>query len=109
MPSTRRYPIKLTVRVTAAERSRLRAEAARHGRSLSRYLVEHGLLGSPAMGPEQRRAHERAMVQLRKVGVYLNQIAELLNAGRGVDATGLAEALAAVERAAALVHRVRQP
>jgi hypothetical protein len=109
MPASRRYPIKLTVRATVAERDRLRGEATRHGRSLSRYLVEHGLLGSPALGPEQRRAHERAMVQLRKVGVKLDQVAELLNAARGVDAAGLPTALAAVERAVTLVDRVRRP
>ena len=51
-----------TVRVTADELARLKARAARHGRSLSRYLVERGLADGADAWPERQLAHEQAMV-----------------------------------------------
>jgi hypothetical protein len=109
MPRAAAYDATAYVRLTRGELAALKAEAARHGRSLSRYLVERGLEPSAAMGPEQRLAHEQRMVQLRRIGASLTQIAAVLNAGRGVTTDRLSAALAEVTAAVAAVERERRP
>lgn len=93
------YPIRLTVRVTKAERRRLGDRARAAGLSASRYLVEAGLAATEPPDPAERAALEAALFHLRKVGVNLNQIARRLNAGGRVPPDALDRALAAADEA----------
>jgi hypothetical protein len=104
MRRTRAYDAMTVIRLTRAERDRLKGEARRHGRSLSRYLVERGLTPAPAMGPEQRLAHEQRMIHLRRIDRTLSQIAAALNAGRGVAADRLSAAMSEVMAAVGVVQ-----
>lgn len=105
MPRRPAFDARLSVRASAAELRALRALAARHGRSLSRYLVERGLAGGAALGPERRLAHEQAMVQLRTARAALDRIARRLDGGRAVPAGDLAGALGAVTAAAEAIEQ----
>jgi len=106
MPRTKRYPIKLTVRVDPAEGADIAAQASRRGLSISRHLAEQGRLPGPGWSADQRRAYERAMVQFRRAGNTLDLVARVLTAGRGVADGRLRATLADLAAAAQAVERV---
>jgi sugar phosphate isomerase/epimerase len=90
------YGCELTIRLSPAERKELRQRARTAGLSLSRYLVESALQGTPpALSAEERAQRQRAIFHARKIGVNLNQIAHRLNAAEPVAAGELAAALRA--------------
>ena len=99
MPRRRTYAARLTVRVTEAERRRLRDRARDAGLSASRYLVEAGLAATDLPDPGERALLEATLFHLRKVGVNLNQIARHLNAGDRPPPAALARALEAADEA----------
>lgn len=80
--SRKQYAKSLLVRLTDAEKRDIEARAERAELSVSRFLVKSGLDEARAIDPEERRLRERALFELRKVGVNLNQIAYALNAAR---------------------------
>ena len=70
------------MRLTGDEHGRL-VELAKEARlSLSRFLAESGLAGK-APSYEDRERHERAIMEVNRVGNNLNQVARQLNAQRG--------------------------
>ena len=82
MRRRKQYPKNAFVRLTVAEHGRL-TELAKEARlSLSRFLAESGLAGK-APSYEDRERHERAIMEVNRVGNNLNQIARQLNAQRG--------------------------
>lgn len=99
MPRRRTYAIRLTVRVTEAERRRLGDRARCAGLSASRYLVEAGLAATEPPDPAERAALEAVLFHLRKVGVNLNQIARRLNAGDRPSPVALERVLEAADEA----------
>lgn len=99
MPRRQTYAIRLTVRVTEAERRRLGDRARGAGLSASRYLVEAGLAATDPPDPAERATLEAALFHLRKVGVNLNQIARRLNAGDRPPPAALDRALEAADEA----------
>lgn len=107
----REYNASALVRCTGDElaelhRRRQAADAPRR-MSLSRYLVECGLRSQNPPDPRERELRERALFELRKAGVNLNQIARRLNQPTGtIAASQVEQAAAAVERAASLVAEV---
>lgn len=83
MGRRKQYPKGALVRLTADEHGRL-VELAKEARlSLSRFLAESGLAGK-APSYEDRERHERAIMEVNRVGNNLNQIVRQLNAQRGV-------------------------
>jgi mobilization protein NikA len=83
MRRRKQYPKSAIVRLTVEEHGRL-VELAKEARlSLSRFLAESGLAGK-APSYEDRERHERAIMEVNRVGNNLNQIARQLNAQRGV-------------------------
>ena len=76
------------------------AEGKKLKLSLSRFLVQEGLTGKTPTY-EDRERHERAIMEIKRVGNNLNQIARQLNAQRGAINLGRVE-LALRETKAAL-------
>jgi hypothetical protein len=109
MSPQRAYDVHFSVRVTRSELATLRANAARHDQSLSRFLVGLGLVDRPGWSGERRRAYERAMVQFRRATNTLEQIAHAVTAGRGVTDGRLGAALAEITAAGRAVERVFEP
>jgi Bacterial mobilisation protein (MobC) len=83
MPRRKLYPKSAFVRLTAHEHARLVELAKEASLSLSRFLAVSGLAGK-APSYEDRERHERAIMEVNRVGNNLNQIARQLNAQRGV-------------------------
>ena len=82
MARRKQYPKTALIRLTEDEHGRLLAEAKRLKLSLSRFLVHAGLTGK-ASTYEDRERHERAIMEVKRIGNNLNQIARQLNAQRG--------------------------
>jgi hypothetical protein len=85
----RLYPTGFPIRCTHKEKE-IYARAKRANRSASRFLVELGTLEAgqplaPRPSPEELAALEALMVQLRKVGVNLNQLAHREHASAYTD------------------------
>jgi len=78
----KKYPIMFTIRATKSEHEQLISRAKEAQLSLSRFLVECGLI-KDAPTWEDRQQRERAIIQLIRTGNNLNQIAKQLNAQRG--------------------------
>ena len=53
-PSLSRYPVRIPVRMTQAERAFIGKNATAIHRSISRYLVELAMQGKPPLQPEDR-------------------------------------------------------
>ena len=98
----RQYDGSALVRCTGDELSELHKRAADVPMSLSRYLVECGLRSQNPPDPTEREMRERAIFELRKAGVNLNQIARKLNEGtdpatmRQLDAAAAAVQIASM-------------
>lgn len=99
-PDEQRSESLPAVRVTAAERVFVEAQAAEAGLSLSDYCRR--LILRRAIGPARSTSDEAALVALNRVGVNLNQIARHANAGRALPAQ-LDDTLAQVRDAVAKV------
>src|SRR5260370_29366231 len=82
MGRRKEYPKSGLIRLTQDEHSGLMAEAKRQKLSLSRFLVHAGLTGK-APNYEDGERHERAIMEVKRIGNNLNQIARQLNAQRG--------------------------
>ena len=90
----RRYTNPVPVRMTPDENSRLKERANQAGLSLSRYLVECGLITGPSTY-EDREQRERALMEIRRVGNNLNQVARRLNGRTGtINSQGVEQVLA---------------
>ena len=85
-------------RVTAAERQHVELMADRAGVSLAEFC-RRAILGQ-RMPQRRTRDIDRAIVELNRVGVNLNQIAHAVNAGRGLP-SDFPEVLAEVQAAVA--------
>ena len=75
-------PKVFTVRATEAEHERLKELADTANLSLSRLLIDTTLTGQPRSAEEIKRDQqiiERAIFEVRKAGVNLNQISAALN------------------------------
>lgn len=92
--SRKQYAKSVLVRLTDAEKRDIEARAERAELSVSRFLVKSGLDEARAIDPQERQLRERALFELRKVGVNLNQVAYALNAARR-SASGESEVSAA--------------
>ena len=109
MGRQKEYPKRAMVRLTPDEHTRLVEQAREAKLSLSRFLAESGLAGK-APTFEDRERHERAIMEIKRVGNNLNQIARQLNAQRGainlvnVEQT-LIETKSALERMGLLLRR----
>lgn len=100
----KQYEASALVRCTEQELESLHRRATDAELSLSRYLVECGLQSQNAPDPGARELRERAVFELRKAGVNLNQVAKRLNQPTGTIAVQQVEsALRAVETAAQMV------
>src|SRR5215469_14918685 len=82
MGRQKQYTKRALVRLTEAEYIRLVELAKEATLSLSRFLAECGLAGK-APSFEDRERQERAIMEVKRVGNNLNQIARQLNAQRG--------------------------
>ena len=82
MARQKQYTKRALVRLTEGEYRRLVELAKESNLSLSRFLAESGLAGK-APTFEDRERHERAIMEVKRVGNNLNQIARQLNAQRG--------------------------
>lgn len=70
------------VRPTSEELAMLHERKSRFGyKSLSKYLIERGLLEGEMVAIVDRRKIDRLLYELRKMGVSINQIARRLNMG----------------------------
>jgi len=81
MARRKQYPKTALIRLTDDEHSRLMNQARSLRLSLSRFLVHAGLTGKVPTY-EDRERHERAIMEIKRVGNNLNQIARQLNAQR---------------------------
>lgn len=109
MGRRKKYPKSALVRLTADEHALLVARAKKARLSLSRFLVQAGLTGK-APTHEDREQHERAIIEVKRLGNNLNQIARQLNAHRGTIHLGrleqvLVEAKTAVDAVRGLRRR----
>ncbi len=98
------YPKSITVRVTLEEHQQIGEWADRVNLSHSRYLVTKGLgrrlpplRDTMPASPDDRRQIEFLMIELRKIGVNLNQLAKNYNRARIFGHSGPSSI--AVERA----------
>lgn|SRR5262249_175497 len=82
MGRQKQYTKRALVRLTEDEYVRLVELATEADLSLSRFLAESGLAGK-APTFEDRERQERAIMEVKRVGNNLNQIARQLNAQRG--------------------------
>jgi hypothetical protein len=87
----------LTIRFTPEERGAIDEKANRAGLTSGSYARQE-LLGAPPprqvrRPPVERRELARLLGELGHIGSNLNQIARIANAGDGVNAVDLAEAL----------------
>jgi hypothetical protein len=103
MPRRRAYTRQLTVRLSGEELEVLHRHAETAGLSLSRYLVETGLIGCPPPNAAERAQRQRALFHARKIGVNLNQLARQLNGEAAVPAEPLTRAL---EAATQVLHQL---
>jgi hypothetical protein len=70
------------VRPTPEELATLHERKSRFGyKSLSKYLIERGLLEGEMIAIVDRRKIDRLLYELRKMGISINQIARRLNTG----------------------------
>jgi hypothetical protein len=90
MGRRKQYPKTALIRLTNDEHCRLTKEAKTLKLSLSRFLVHAGLTGINLTN-EDRERHERAIVEAKRVGNNLNQIARQLNSQTGVINLGRVE------------------
>ena len=99
-PHERRDDHLPNVRVTTAERAELEARAQRAGVTLTEFC-RRAVFGQTV---QERRSDpaDRALAELNRVGVNLNQIARGMNAGRDLPAS-LQATLAEVRTAVAKV------
>lgn len=88
------------IRVTSAERAAVEAKAAQAGLPLVEFCRRAIL--SRRVTPRQSATDERALVELNRAGVNLNQIARAVNGGRELPAD-FPEVLAEVRAAVAKV------
>lgn len=75
-------PRVFTVRATEAEHDRLKELADGSNLSLSRLLIDTTLTGHPRSADEiknEQQKIERAIFEIRKAGINLNQITAVLN------------------------------
>ena len=93
MVVTKRDNKPVIVRVTEQELMDLRIRAKENNLSLSRYLVEAGLVKDKVLTPKEREREERAIFHVRKIGVNLNQIARSLNRKENVAEKKLLEVI----------------
>jgi hypothetical protein len=90
MGRQKQYPKAALIRLTNEEHRRLMAEANTVKLSLSRFMVHAGLTGINLTN-EDRERHERAIVEVKRVGNNLNQISRQLNSQTGVINLGRVE------------------
>jgi len=99
MGRQKQYTKRALVRLTEAEYIRLVELAKEATLSLSRFLAECGLAGK-APSFEDRERQERAIMEVKRVGNNLNQIARQLNAQRGtISAVRVEQALVETKNA----------
>ena len=84
MARAKKYGLRPSVRATDDELCELRKRAKSAKLSLSRYLVECGLRSGNPPDPRERELRERALFEVRKAGVNLNQVARCLNQQAGI-------------------------
>jgi len=93
-PGERRDVQLPPVRVTAAERAFIEAQAAAAGVDSSEYMRRRAL--GETVAPARSPADDRLILEINRVGVNLNQIARSLNSDRP-ERADLAVALAHLE------------
>ena len=81
-PHERRSERLSGIRLTTAERVAAEAKAARMGVSLAEF--SRRAINGQRMPQPRNRDLDRAIVELNRVGVNLNQIAHAVNSGRGL-------------------------
>jgi hypothetical protein len=105
------YTKKVLVRLTETEKQTVEKNAKQSQLSVSRFLVRSGVGDERGLDPAERELRERAIYELRRVGVNLNQIAYALNAarrtGRG-DETPAAEIAKAAESLKIVLESVKK-
>lgn len=77
-----KLPRVFTVRATEEEHERLKELAAETNLSLSRLMIDTTLTGQPRSADEIKREQqtiERAIFEIRKAGINLNQITTAVN------------------------------
>lgn len=108
MPRPKKHPDELRterlsgVRLTPAERQHVEATAAAAGVDLTEFC-RLAILGQ-RIAAKRSRPVDRALAELNRAGVNLNQIARAVNEGRGLPRDFpevLAELRAAIEKVAA--------
>ena len=108
MGRRKEYLKSALIRLTPDEHIRLMAAAQAARLSLSRFLVLAGLTGK-ASTYEDRERHERAIIEIKRVGNNLNQIARQLNAQRGsIKLSRLEESLAETKEALEMIGKLMQ-
>ena len=110
----KRYPYGLPVRGTAEEIRTIHTNARKANRSASRFLVELGTLPegqvlAPRPSEEDLAVLEALMVQLRRVGTNLNQLAhrEHASAYTGTEPPTEAEVREVVQAVRELLRTLR--
>lgn len=103
---TKRYKKSMLVRATEQEVIDLRSRAEEKKLSLSRYLVECGLVKDKILSKEEREREEKAIYHVRKVGVNLNQIAYALNRQESVVEKKILEVIEQQEETLKILREV---
>jgi hypothetical protein len=72
----------ITVRFAAAEKQRTEQNAAAAGLSISRFLAVTGSAAAQPIGSDERALYTQIIVELRRIGNNINQLAAAKNAAR---------------------------
>lgn len=76
------YPKSSLVRCTEKELEQIHKKAEKAGLSVSRYFVKSALSDGKVLTAEEREEMRLLRLELRKIGINLNQIAYAINASR---------------------------
>jgi hypothetical protein len=76
------YPKSSLVRCTEKELEQIHKKAEKAGLSVSRYFVKAALSDGKVMTAEEKEEIRQLRLELRKIGINLNQIAYAVNASR---------------------------
>jgi hypothetical protein len=103
MPRRKQYPKHALARMTADEHAELRRRARGAEISLSRFLVESGLVPPRLPPAEARDERDRALFHQRRAGDQLARLSHALERGAPVPPAALEEALRAHAAASSAV------